>query len=133
MKKILCFALLLCLLLCGCGGNVSQVERVRDPSSIYNQREIDLAMDEVERFFRKEFAGCTLEELTYDDGFSAERAKAWGAQYSEDEVIVLLSVFSVDNSGRAAGLNPNETYRNYQWILTRSDGGDWTLRSWGYG
>ena len=133
MKRVLSMVLLLCILLCGCGGDVRHAERTRDPSERYNQKEIDRAMDVVERFFRKEFAGCVLEELIYDNGFSEDRAPGWEKQYGEEEAIVILSVFSVDGSGGDGSLTPNSTYRNYQWILTRSGNGEWELRTWGYG
>ena len=132
MKRVLSMVLLLCILFCGCGGDVSQCVRTRDPSQQYNQREIDLAMDEVETYFRKEFSGCVLEELIYDDEFSSDRAPGWAKQYGEEEAIVILSVFSVDGSGGDGSLTPNSTYRNYQWILTRSGNGGWELRNWGY-
>ena len=35
-------------------------------------------------------------------------------------------------AGGDGSLNPNSTYRNYQWILTRSSG-RWELQTWGYG
>ena len=46
---------------------------------------------------------------------------------------LLDSVFYVDASGSDGSLNPNSTYTNWQWVLTRDRGGKWVLRTWGYG
>ena len=88
-------------------------------------------MDEVERFFRREYDGCKLLRLEYDEEKTLEEAYAWSENY-DAEAIVLESDFSVDDSGRTVTLEPGETYRNYEWILTRTAFG-WELRTWGYG
>ena len=60
-----------------------------------------------------------------------EVAYAWSENYGA-EAIVLKSDFYVDDGGRSATLEPDETYRNYEWILTKTVFG-WELRTWGYG
>ena len=50
-----------------------------------------------------------------------------------DEVIVLISAFTVDGSGRCQGLNPNSTYKGWNWILMRDKGGPWKHMDHGYG
>lgn len=48
-------------------------------------------------------------------------------------VIVLLSNFDVDESGKNPVLNPNSTYSDYQWILIRdSKKSDWVIDDKGY-
>ena len=133
MKRML--VLILCvLLLAGCGGDVSNVERSMSVSDLYSEEEICDAMDIAEAHFQKEFEGCRLKNLRYEesDQILAEQA-GWARQYAEDEAIVLLSDFSVSRFGADASLNPNENYINWKWVLTRSVGGEWTLRTWGYG
>ena len=130
-KTILLLALVLSLILAGCGGNVGNVSREMDESEIYSPAEIDNAMDIVVRFFAANYDGCTLTEICYDEEVSAEAAAEWAAQYEAEEAIVLVSSFDVDGSGDSPALNPNSTYENYQWILTRS-GWSWTLQTWGY-
>lgn len=126
-------ALLLCLvLLTACGGDVSNVERVMvEQSMCYSREEIHGAMDVVEANFRKEFDGCRLKNLRYDEPLPEQQE--WARQYEADEAIVLLSDFSVSRFGGDGSLNPNENYINWKWVLTRSDGGAWELRTWGYG
>ena len=97
----------------------------------FSKREVAAAMDEVEQFFRKEYDGCKLLRLEYDEEKTLKEAYAWSENYGA-EAIVLESDFQVDDSGRTVTLEPGETYRNYNWILTKTAFG-WELRTWGYG
>ncbi len=136
MKRItVLLTLLLCLVLltaCG-GGNIRHVVPAIGPSGLYTGAEIEEAMDIVLDHFKKEFDGCTLTRLEYDESAVRDEQMGWAAQYNEGQAIVLLSDFDVDGSGGDGSLNPNDTYRNWQWILTRTGDGEWTLRTWGYG
>ena len=132
IRKLMMIVLTISLLFCACAGDVNQVKRHISPSEIYSEQDIDQAMDVVIRHFSREFRGCTLLELEYSDSRS-ESGRAWALQYGADEGIVLISSFSVDASGGDRSLNPNSTYTNWQWILVRSNGGKWTLKTWGYG
>ena len=134
MKRICNFlTVLLCvLLLAGCGGgDVSEVGRCIGVCERFSEREVVAAMDEVERFFRKEYDGCKLLRLEYDEEKTLKEAYAWSENYGA-EAIVLESDFYVDDSGRTVTLEPDETYRNYEWILTKTTLG-WKLQTWGYG
>ena len=126
-------ALVLCaVLLAGCGGgDVSEVGRSIGTCELYTAHQVEAAMDEVEKFFRSEFDGCTLLRLEYDEEKSLEKARGWSEQYGA-EAIVLQSDFYVDDSGRSVTLEPNELYRNYEWVLVRTAFG-WKLETWGYG
>ena len=134
MKKIkVLLSLVLCLVLltaCG-GGDVRNVKRNPGESQLYSNGEINSAMKEVIDFFGKEFDGCTMTEIRYDEEKYAERQRLESEDYGR-EVIILLTDFDVDSSGGDGSLNPNSTYRNYQWILTRTLLG-WELQDWGYG
>ena len=132
IRKLMMIVITISLLLCACAGDVNQVKRHISPSEIYSEQDIDQAMDVVIRHFSREFRGCTLLELEYSD-YRSEAGRAWALQYGADEGIVLISSFSVDGSGGDGSLNPNTTYTNWQWILVRSNGGKWTLKTWGYG
>ena len=137
MKKLTAFMsslLLIALILTGCfGGDVSGVKRIVGDSEIYGGGEIRMAMEKVITLFDREFDGCTLLELEYSEAISGKSGPEWAQQYGADEAIVLYSVFDVDASGGDGSLNPNSTYSNWQWILTRNEGKDWVLRTWGYG
>ena len=86
----------------------------------------------ISRYFEKEFDGCTLLEIGYvgdQDGKAfIERAN----QYGVDEVIILVSSFAVGPEGGDGSLNPNDTYRNWKWILGRTNGGQWRHLDHGY-
>ena len=134
MRKMKVLAsLLLCLALltaCG-GGDVSEVGRRIGECERFSEQEVAAAMNEVERFFRKEYDGCKLLRLEYDEEKTGKEAYAWSENYGA-EAIVLESDFYVDDSGRMVTLEPDETYRNYEWILTKTLLG-WKLETWGYG
>ena len=127
---LLCLACILLLTACG-GGDVSEVGRHIGVCERFSEREVAAAMDEVESFFRKEYDGCKLLRLEYDEEKTLKEAYAWSEDFGA-EAIVLESDFYVDDSGRTVTLEPDETYRNYEWILTRTVLG-WKLQTWGYG
>ena len=134
MKKyrILALCLVCAILLAGCGGgDVSEVGRQMGEPTLFSEKEVDQAMDEVEKFFKAEFDGCKLLNLRYNEEKTLKEAAGWSEQYGA-EVIVLESDFYVDDSGRSVTLEPDETYRNYNWILTKTIFG-WELQNWGYG
>lgn len=136
MKRITLFALVLlslALLLCGCmsHGDVNQVRKTVGVSEIYTKAEIEDAMDVVIRHFRREFEGCTLMRLYYEEDL--ERNQALAKNYDAEQGIILLSSFATGPDSAGMGLNDNDTYNGWSWILTRDKGGSWTLRSWGYG
>ena len=135
MKKFVPFLVMLVISLClsGCArGDVSKVRVNGQLSNIYTDWEISKAVDVAVRYFEKEFDGCTLLEIGYvgdQDGKAfIERAN----QYGVDEVIILVSSFAVGPEGGDGSLNPNDTYRNWKWILGRTNGGQWRHLDHGY-
>lgn len=136
MKRLSAVITVICViavLLGGCaGGEVGDVKKIIGDSQRFDAREIENAMDVAIRFFDREFTGCTLTHMIYDEEFSAKTGAAEAAFYGTEEAIVLTSRFETDAAGGEGNLEPNSTYKNYKWILTRSNGGTWKLRSWGY-
>lgn len=120
-------------LLSGCArGDVSGVQKRIGKSVLFSQPEIEDAMDAAIAHFRAEFEGCTLLTMEYTED-KASAAREWALKYGYDEGIVLLSSFRVDDKGGDGSLNPNSTYTGWQWVLVRSEGKDWELKTWGYG
>lgn len=116
------------------GGNISNVNRTIPQSERYGKQDIAAAMDVVEKKFKRDFGGCTLTDLWYDENASTSASREWAAQYHADEAMVLLSNFNVGSSGGDGSLNPNSVYTDWQWILVRTKGSDtWKLETWGYG
>src|SRR5690554_5167532 len=112
------------------GGDISNVKRTMTASEVYSEQDINDAMDIVEKYFKSSFKGCTLTDLWYEENVSVPVSKGWAKQYDSDESIVLLSNFYVDSSGGDGSLNPDSTYKDWQWILVRNNGGEWELKTW---
>lgn len=140
-RIVLVVAILLVLALTACGkgkgkgalkGDVSVVDLEPGTSNLYSQEDIYDAMEEVTEHFAEEFPGCMLTNLVYDEAYSLQSAEQWAKQYGDEEAIVFLSSFDVSETGGDGSLEPGQTYRDWQWILTRDKGEDWELQTWGY-
>ena len=132
--RILALALALfafCLPLTGCGVTAG-AQRIVGASSRYSPGEIEAAMDVAVRHFRRHFEGCRLTQISYDEEVSDRHAAEWAQQYNARHAIVLHSSFEVGPTSDGS-LTPGQTYTRWQWILTSSIPGIWTLRTWGYG
>ena len=127
----LLLALLLILSLAACGKTQGYTVVVPYDAH-YNEAEIRAAMRVAVRYFEKEFDGCKLLAITYDEAKAKDAEPEWAAQYDADEAIVLLSSFHVDAGGGDGSLNPNSDYTDWQWVLVRNGGGKWELKTWGY-
>ena len=135
MKQTL-FMLLLSfvLLLSGCSaGKVSTAQKIIGDSLMFTQAEIQDAMDVAISHFKAAFEGCILLEMEYDETHSLRFCEEWAQTYNAEEGIELLSSFAVDDKGGDGSFTPGDTYHNWQWVLVRSDGGAWELKTWGYG
>lgn len=135
MKKFVPFLVMLVISLClsGCArGDVSKVRVNGQLSNIYTDWEISKAVDVAVRYFEKEFDGCTLLEIGYVGDQAGKAFIERANQYGVDEVIILVSSFAVGPEGGDGSLNPNDTYRNWKWILGRTNGGQWRHLDHGY-
>ena len=134
-KRIGALALLLVLVLtfAACGKASNGGYTVVVPSDAhYSAQDIRAAMRVAVRHFEKEFDGCTLLSIHYDESKVKDAEPEWAAQYDADEAIVLLSSFHVDGSGGDGSFNANSDYTDWQWVLVRNGGGNWQLKTWGY-
>ena len=131
MKRFTAFALILVVLLglVGCSGGVS----VGGFSSKFlNSDDYDAAVQEVMNYF-SEFEGCTLKKIGYA-GDDAVKAEADARGLAPEEVIVLTSTFETDGENHNNGLEPDFTYEDYTWTLTRVTSiGFWEVTDHGYG
>ena len=129
----LAFLLVLVLTFAACGKTANGGYSVVVPSDAhYSEQDIRAAMRVAVRHFEKEFDGCKLLSICYDEAKVKDAEPEWAAQYDADEAIVLLSSFHVDGSGGDGSLNANSDYTDWQWVLVRSGGGNWQLKTWGY-
>ena len=134
MKKAIALLLALAWMvgLTACGGVVKGVQITECSSEIYTQQDIEQAIDEAIRYFRSEFDGCTLLEIGYAGDDKQGGWQNVAQRHGADQVIVLVSKFDVDGSGRCQGLNPNSTYTGWNWLLVRNEGGAWRHADHGY-
>ncbi len=130
---ILCAVVCLASLAACGGGDVSQVKVTEYESEIYTDKQIQSAIDEIVRYFKKNFEGCTLKEITYAGDEWTKREADYAERYDAEDVIVLISTFDVDASGGDGSLNPNSTYTRWTWILVRDGLGGWKHVDHGYG
>ena len=116
-------------------GNVSNANRVVGYSALYDESSINKAFDVIEKKFAKDFEGCTLTELRYDEDVEnrfAEEIEKYREE-NDQELIVVLSTFDTDEKGGDGGFNPNDTYTNWQWLLVKTaDKKSWEIIGWGY-
>lgn len=136
MKRCFMIALLaVCLIgiLCGCStGNIDSVEKNIGASDLYSEAEINRAMNIALDHFARNFNGCTMVTMEYDEAYSLQYSEKEAQNHDADEAIILTSTFDVDASGGDGSLEPNSRYNGFQWILTRNGFGGWKLRDWGY-
>lgn len=134
MKKYiaLMLALVFVLGLTACGGNVKKAQVTNFTSEVYSNDEIQDAIDVTMDYFKKKFSGCTLTEITYYGDDKLSDFQEFAQRNNADEVIVLVSSFDVGPSGGDGSLNPNDTYKNWKWILVRNEGGEWVHVDHGY-
>ena len=135
MKRVLA-CVILCLTLfaltaCG-GGDVGIISMGDMSSEVYTPSEINSGIKTVLDYFRKEFKGCSLKELAYIGDEKNNDYLDFATRNGAEEVLVFTSTFDVDESGGDGSLNPNDTYRNWKWILVRTNGGEWEHVDHGY-
>ncbi len=121
----------------GDASNVSHSDKHN--SEKFSDKEINEAISAVKKKFRY-FKGCTLTELYFDEEknntetlsyLSSGRGSVNGVK--EENVIILMSSFKVDESGGDGSFNSNETYSNWMWILIRQNkSSPWIVDDWGY-
>ena len=112
-----------------CLGNV---EILPYQSEIYDDAEIQSAIDTVIRYFETEFSGCTLTQIEYAGDASVADYAEFARRHEAEDVIVFSSSFDVDASGGDGSLQPNQTYTGWKWILVRGDNGRWIHADHGY-
>lgn len=107
-------------------------------STKFSKDEITNSIECVKSNFN--FEGATLTKIWYDEEKSNNLVDIYlengnGSQngVNEENVIILLSNFYVDDSGKNPVLNRDTTYTDYQWILIRdNEKREWKIDSFGF-
>lgn len=139
VKKIfivLCM-LIMCSLLYACKSNENSddVEITYGESELFSDSEMENAVDAIKEKF-KDFEGCELIKIWYDESkanLEVERYLTNENSMKKENIIIFYSDFKVDSTGKNPVLNPDSTYTDWMWILTREDiTKEWTVKDWGY-
>ena len=109
-------------------GDASHVEIRQISSEMYSQNEIDSAIEVIKTEF-SDWNGCKLKTLYYaGDNLCAYETETRGVA-----TLVLMSDFTTGNLNGNGGLNSNETYSNWIWILVKDENDQWIHIDHGYG
>ena len=109
-------------------------------SEIYSKEDMTAAIVVINEMFNT-WQGCTMRNIRYygDECNNAENL-AWmnelGKARGDKEFTQCIGFFSDFYTSKEAADNtafkPESEYKNWQWWLARTDGGDWKLMSFGY-
>lgn len=136
MIKIILLAVVAIFIFCSCSkyGSIDNVNIDYGKSRCYSKEDMDSAINEILNQFQK-WEGCTLYTISYtSDEFSEENIDYCNKLQQEtnyNECIIFESSFHTSRHGND-GFNPDDDYSGWQWILARSNGGQWKLLTWGY-
>ena len=116
--------------------NLSGVKIDYGTSSIYSKKDMDAAIKIIMKEFEA-FEGCELHSLSYTSDEECNTAEniAWMNQCkAKDDPEVFTQCIAFNSSFRSpktdsGAWNPDE---EWSWWLTRSDGGEWKLMTYGY-
>lgn len=122
MKKVVFFILLVVMMfMVSSCGDVSNAKENIDKSSLYSTDEVNKAVDVAKDYFWKNFDGCTLTSIEYDDNSVVSEQESLCKVHNVDFAIVLTLEYNEDKS---------EEFKDF--ILGSSDKKSWTVLEYGY-
>ena len=137
MKKWIAVTLIVCYLygMAGCGSDLSGVKIDYGQSEIYSIEDMDEAVRETERFFRRWARhGDELHRISYSGDAESMEFLAWinGTASCRDkkrytQCILFTSDFHTAEGNRNDGFDPDVDYIGWRWLLARTDGGKWKM------
>ena len=91
--------------------------------------EVERGMTLIASQFKREFRHCVLEELTYDKALSDQYQEELTERYRREThgtpVYLITGTVCTGEQNVPAGLKPNTTYEDYQWVVSHSNVVDW--------
>lgn len=108
-------------------------------SKLYSKEDMEAAIKLMEKEF-DQWEGCEMHSIRYagDDCNSDENIK-WVNELEEGKNYTQCIQFNTDFHSpvkeedlKNTAWEPDQEYKDYQWTLARTEGGDWELLSWGY-
>ena len=132
MKKIFSLFLILSLIfsLTSCG-TLNFVDIEEFSSEIYTDRDITSAMEVVLEDFQGKNDRILLKLSYAGDGAIADYAD-WAVRNNADDVIVFLTDYYISFFSDTPTQNAGSTYKNWNFILVRTRGGEWKIVDQGY-
>jgi putative hemolysin len=106
-------------------------------SDIYTQEDMEAAVAAIMNAFENEWeVKCEMHKLAYA-GDERSQQELPNVQLRSDapyaQALVMLSDFHTPaNPEEAMAFEPDYEYTDYNWILGRTEGGEWTVIDWGY-
>ena len=131
-KTKYCIAALFLVLLLFTSG-VIPTGKIKTHSDYYSDREINSAIFMAKLYFTLNFKGCDLIDIDYAGDENIPAAEAWADDSHARKAIILTSSFNVDSSGGDGSLEPNKTYKGWQWIMISHLGLIYHHKDHGYG
>ena len=106
-------------------------------SDIYTQEDMEAAVAAIMNAFENEWeVKCEMHKLAYA-GDERSQQELPNVQLRSEapyaQALVMLSDFHTPaNPEEAMAFEPDYEYTDYNWILGRTEGGEWTVIDWGY-
>ena len=106
-------------------------------SDIYTQEDMEAAVAAIMNAFENEWeVKCEMHKLAYA-GDERSQQELPNVQLRSEapyaQALVMLSDFHTPaNPEEAMAFEPDYEYTDYNWILGRTEGGEWTVLDWGY-
>lgn len=121
------------------GKIANNLEVTIDSSELFTEDEVLAAMDAVIEEFQSGMNYTTLTKLEYNDAYNAKfyydyiknPNKSYG-DLKQNEIMVLLSTFDVDDESENPVLYEGATYDEYMWIVINTVDQGWIVRDRGY-
>ncbi len=108
-------------------------------SKLYTKEDMDAAIEKINAEFGN-WKGCEMHSIRFaSDDFNSDDNIKWVNELKEGknytQCIQFLSDFHSpvkDEDLKNTAWEPDQEYKDYQWVLARTDGGEWELVNWGY-
>ncbi|MCR5794335.1 MAG: helix-turn-helix domain-containing protein [Solobacterium sp.] len=106
--------------------HVSEATTLTD-DPVYTETEVREAFDTVKTYFNKNYKGCTMESLSYDETASVSEAEKLTGLSADEEALIILTTFKTGKKASDTGLPAETRYKDWKWVLVRTAGGPWRV------
>ena len=113
-------------------GKTNNVKILIDKSEIYDEKEIESAINAVKKEF-KYYWNCNLKTIEYDDDYTQKCIEKYTTDQIERKNLILILCNFNTGTNCPAGLSENSEYDNYEWLLKKKKkNGSWHIKERGY-